>query len=130
MGNECVFHINIFKKHYIWSQIRRNVLTRCESLVVNVIGSDVLGSRQWKSIFPQAVAPAAPSLAASISSILIPSAANSTCEHSKQSYDSYCTWCNNRSRKRKIFVSTNIINSHKVKQKILQKHFQYKCYII
>lgn len=55
---------------------------------MNVIGSDALGSRQWKSIFPQAAAPAAPLLAASISSILIPSAANSTCTHGRNGHDS------------------------------------------
>lgn len=48
--------------------------------MVKVIGSEALGSRQWKSILPQAAAPAAPLLAASISSIFTPSAMNSTCK--------------------------------------------------
>lgn len=56
------------------------ILTRWESLVVKVIGSEALGSRQWNSILPQAAAPAAPLLAASISSIFTPSATNSTCK--------------------------------------------------
>lgn len=58
--------------------------------MVNVIGSEALGSRQWKSIFPQAAAPAAPLLAASINSILTPSAENSTCEHSRNCHDIRC----------------------------------------
>ena len=45
-----------------------------------MIGSEALGSRQWNSILPQAAAPAAPLLAASISSIFTPSATNSTCK--------------------------------------------------
>lgn len=58
--------------------IQEGILTRWESLVVKVIGSEDLGSRQWKSILPQAAAPAAPLLAASINSIFTPSATNST----------------------------------------------------
>lgn len=60
------------------SVCENHILTRCESLVVKVIGSD-FGSRQWNSSLPQTVTFGKPCLAASINSISMLSVLKNTC---------------------------------------------------